>query len=427
MPTASNIRPCLTKPHIRKITSLFGAVKLTLLLIACITPVQYDSSSKLFLAKGVLSPASAETLASSRPSSPSLVWSTLSHLVDRLAIWDSVYFIAMADRGQIYEQEWAFSKLWSVIIRSLTPSALLNWTESPLNHIYWYAITAIVISNICHYLATLTLYYLTQRMFRGVKAPQLALTTALLYCISPAGMFLVAGYTEAPFALLSFLGLLLRDRQYPILAGVLFAISCGIRGNGLFWGILYLYDLALHLYKYHFKRKIRTVSIILGGSLIGAMFLGIQYYAYRTYCPERQLWCNKPLPLIYSFVQNHYWNLGFLNYWTPNNIPNFAFGLPTFILLCLSLKYFSKHEFSSLYMKLLPLMIIQAITAVSALFLWHFQIITRVATCLPLMYWYVADLMVRRPQSKTPRVIATYFIVWIVVQGILWSAYLPPA
>jgi phosphatidylinositol glycan class V len=382
------------------ITKVFVLTKLLLISVVLAVPKQYDTSSQLIFAD-VQQPCS-------------MYYRLLFRLVQRLTVWDSVYFTSLAQRGNLYEHEWAFGRFWWGLIRIITQGV---WSSPSLFH---YSLTSILLANLSHYLATLVLYRLTLLMFR--KEPRFAQTTAALYVLSPAGIFLVAGYTESTFALLSFLGMYFREKNSHVISGALFAISCGFRTNGLLWGLIFVFDLILAVRR---KRIGQVVNVVFGGSLIGMAFFGLQYYAYTQYCPGRD-WCENRVPSIFSFVQSEYWNVGFLRYWTTNNIPNFLFALPTLLLMWKSSTTLLGNEMCR---SVTPYIIVQLTLLFSGLFVYHVQIITRVATCLPTVYWYVAYLVSGSSLSQVVagKRIVTYTFMWIVAQGVLYGAFLPPA
>lgn len=313
-----------------------------------------------------------------------------------------------------------------------------------------------------------------------LTAERIARKTGSLYALTPAGIFMVAGYSEPLFALLSFVGMLLREHQKYAIAGLFFGAATILRSNGLLWGLLYLGDLSLILNgllktfntKFPPQRKqsgpslrgkflVAGVQVIIGGLLIGAAFFGFQYLAYTVYCPgagssssdaegmlRAPVWCNNRIPLIYSYVQSKYWGMGFLHYWTPNNIPNFLFAFPTLAIMWKSGCYYSYYlpnyikthtivpEVGDYERRVLrkieylsPYLVVQGIMFFSCLATWHVQIITRVGSCLPVLYWYTAEMLMstQLTQVKTGKIILRYFMVWIVVQGIFFSAFLPPA
>lgn len=299
----------------------------------------------------------------------------------RLMIWDSVHYCALAQRGVQYEHEYAFWNLWPRTIRCLSPTLSLADI----------ALTAACLSFLAHICATAALYFLTFGASHNY-----ARQTAIAYALSPAGLYLVGGYPESAFALISFLGIFLFRRRLRFLSGGLFATATLLRSNGLLWGLLFAVD---------FARK-PNFATFAGGSLIAIAFISPQLIAYRQHCPGRP-WCDYNIPLIYSYVQSHYWNVGFLRYWTLNNVPNFFFGLPTIILLLLSLRG-----------QPLDLQLVQGAILIGATFFWHVQIVTRVASCLPGPYWYIA---------RGNRRWLLYFSVWTLTQAALYGAFLPPA
>jgi phosphatidylinositol glycan class V len=79
---------------IRNLLILFAGWKAFLLLIAALSPGPgYDTSSSL-----------NATSHSEFKELPSL----LRHVVHKLTRWDALYFVKVANRGYLFEQEWAF-------------------------------------------------------------------------------------------------------------------------------------------------------------------------------------------------------------------------------------------------------------------------------------------------------------------------------
>lgn len=316
----------------------------------------------------------------------------------------------------------------------------------------------------------------SQKTPQTLRAEKLGLTAALLFAMSPAGIFLGAGYSESLFAFLSFFGFSLVSDQKYLASALFFAISTSVRSNGLIWLSFYLHDFLLTLRCLYYtmikprsdisKKSLRIygqlfrqslLKIVQGAFLIVSTFLVFQYLAYAEYCPGAE-WCplyiekvsssgsvvkKFNLPLIYSYIQRKYWNVGFLKYWTPNNIPNFLFALPTLYLIVVSNLYFYKQSglknvasasleqkqshMASTYMG--GYLVASWIIFFASLLVWNTQIVTRVASCLPTIYWYVAELLNSSDPKKVKsgKRIATFFFVWIATQSVLFGAFMPPA
>ncbi|KAI9442266.1 glycosyltransferase family 76 protein [Lactarius indigo] len=163
-----------------------------------------------------------------------------------------------------------------------------------------------------------------------------------------------------------------------------------------------------------------------------------QHDAYRVFClapaanhAQQSSWCNNLIPSIYTYVQRTYWNVGFLSYWTPSQLPNIALALP---LLTPLLFYSIPHALSLFRVKRLgglrPLT--TAAHSVHATFLGitlltsaHTQIALRLLPALPSTYWAAAALLVERP--RWGRAYVVWAVLWGATSIVLWAAFLPPA
>ncbi len=69
---------------------------------------------------------------------------------------------------------------------------------------------------------------------------------------------------------------------------------------------------------------------------------GFQLYGFVLYCKgtsriqalSHPVWCNWSVPIPYSYIQDHYWNVGFLRYFRLKQLPNFILAVP---IACFSL------------------------------------------------------------------------------------------
>ena len=105
------IRPFETP--IRTLVIFFTAWKILLLAIAASSPGPgYDTSASLNLP--------------SHGSEDGRLPSALNFMVDKLTRWDAIYFVKVANRGYLFEQEWAFGWGFTRMISFCTAGK--SWT-----------------------------------------------------------------------------------------------------------------------------------------------------------------------------------------------------------------------------------------------------------------------------------------------------------
>lgn len=359
-----------------------------------------------------------------------------------------------------------------------------------------HVLAGLSISLFSHFGAVVLLYLLVSQLLPSSppRKRQLALTTALLHILSPAGVFLLAPYGESLFALLTLAGFLaythaihhryapaqthlLHEALYILLAGCCFGLSLTIRSNGILNGLILAWDAAGLALTFCFGTRsrvhiLRLAATLLAGTMTAIGFALPQYVAYRQYCqpiPHRP-WCSKVPPSIYSWVQFHYWHVGFLHYWTPSNIPLFLLAAPTLLLLAVT-AYAALHHARPLllavngeetparraspaylarratYTHLLErLALPQLALALLAATNFHVQIINRIASGCILSYLVLAVAIhdasprlacgharaehyfpLRWLSGKVPEVLVRGCVVYAVVQAGLFASFLPPA
>lgn len=155
--------------------------------------------------------------------------------------------------------------------------------------------------------------------------------------------------------------------------------------------------------------------------------------------------------------------MGFLRYWTLKNLPNFFLAAPTLLSIVLS----SIWLWSQPDRRLRKYAIVQMLLGTLALTNYHVQTITRIGSCFPGLYWWASEVIVREVRAEsdgaqkptvsvsnrkkstsksnaraqqqlqdtvvTPRrggsgkLMVRICVSWVLVQSILYAAFLPPA
>ncbi|KAL3237394.1 GPI-anchor transamidase GPI18 [Nakaseomyces bracarensis] len=379
------------------------------------------------------------------------------NLLNKLLSWDSVFFLKTALEGKPeFEHEYAFSIVWAKIIRFFSNDS---------KDLYHLLTIALVLENILFVLSLILLFMLTRITFskqnraKTAYGDDIAYKTATLFIINSGSGFLTSIYSEPLSFFFAFLGILARefaikvtipyDIEFPLSSLPLYVLGTAIsfsiatlnRSNCILLGIFYLYDLYYILRKRNIKKAL--LFPVLSGCIMLIIFIIQQYYVpYHQFCPGRGEWCNTTVSKFcglsfltkksfYSFIQSKYWNLGFMKYWTLNNIPNFLFGLPTYIVLFYSTVYFTKMYPNP---KLFPLVLVTRSFLVIMLLFAHVQIVNRVSTFIPLHLWYISDRMNKITNSRKKEdddLIIKFYLYWLIlwfpIQTLLFAFFLPPA
>ncbi|EFZ02420.1 mannosyltransferase (PIG-V, glycosyl transferase family 76) [Metarhizium robertsii] len=420
---------------IRSLTALFIAWKGFLLAVslgAAVAP-DYDTSTSLFFDRMYGHNITIPTIAA------------------RLTRWDALYFMHSAIRGYTYEQEWAFGlglpTIVGAISRSLSSLAPANYALEPL--------VAIALAHASHFVAMLALHRLTMILSGNSK---LAFVSSALHILSPAGLFLSAPYNESPFAGLSFMGNLLfavslkskadrvKRNMTMLASGILFGVATAFRSNGLASGLLFAVQATDALLLFARAPSLCTllsmIAPVLGGLCVAAGSVVPQTVAWMRYCGSDGVgrpWCEKMIPSIYTFVQDHYWNVGFLRYWTLNQLPLFLLASPMLAILIKSgLDLIVKPQRitnasrngaaeSDLNTFVRALAGSQVLIAILAITTYHVQIITRISSGYPAWYWWVGSCLMDKRRQGYGVAIVMFMVMYGGIQGGLFASFLPPA
>ncbi|XP_063708077.1 GPI mannosyltransferase 2 isoform X2 [Culicoides brevitarsis] len=326
---------------------------------------------------------------------------------------------------------------------------------------------------------------LSLRMTGNKKWAQLV---ALLFCLNPASIFFTAPYSETLYSWLTFRIMLeTSDNTISFMRLVMpLSLSLVCRSNGfinLGYVIYFALKSCLSLSKKLNKMTIIVRTILVVGCAL--ILYGItQLYFYYLYCSRHHInhspaiiqyaqkhgfilsgirqngsspWCDNDLPMSYSYIQNHYWNVGFLNYYKLKQLPNFLLAAPILgIFLHFCFNYIAQNTRYCIYLGLLDNKITKKITLfekqifpfmLHGLFLTmfcilfvHIQVATRLlASSSPLLYWYCANYfkdtginsleeirdIILLDKSEARRLILCYFIGFALFGTILFSNFLP--
>lgn len=281
--------------------------------------------------------------------------------------WDAAYFLKIAEEGYKYEHFMAFFPSYPWTLRTLArifkPAVQYFMSERSL-----FLASGWILNTALFTLAAISLYRLTLALFRRKNV---ALVSSLLFCFNPASVFMSSLYTASLFSCLQFTALYYLEQDSSTLAALLFGLGCVTRSNGVLSCGFITHRIVkhfvstqlaslltaprhftlLHLYK---AVKASLKLIIFNGVILAPLIL-FQFNGYSLYCmPVAGLtrdmayhssWCDKWIPFSYSYIQDRYWNVGFLRYFELKQIPNFFLAVPMIVLSsCAVLVYCCNKE-----------------------------------------------------------------------------------
>lgn len=394
------------------------------------------------------------------PSEDSLPLNPITELLlGGLGRWDATHFLFIAERGYVFEHNFAFFPLLPIVLRFVAVFVL--YPLSTLLNLHGRLLLAVALVNsLLFILGVVGLYSLSCLVLQDRR---LSLLSAFLYCVTPANVFLMVGYSESLFAALTFGGLWLLESGRIAKACLVLGLATGTRANGLVNAGFLVYLLlqralcqtkqsnnsaAIRVSKLHYARIMLCFlfTAVIGSCIIIFPFAAFQYYGYQTFCFQLRAheqdpvppalmslaqrkgyrlpnitapvpdWCLRPLPLLYSYIQDVYWDVGFLRYFQLRQIPNFLLASPVTALglfaafvyfradpvYCLRLGVFSrrgeeKPASGFLSPRVYVYVVHATVLLLSGFFCMHVQVLTRfLGSSSPVIYWISAHLLIAR-------------------------------
>ncbi|KAJ2682369.1 ER membrane glycoprotein subunit of the GPI transamidase complex-like protein [Coemansia spiralis] len=309
------------------------------------------------------------------------------------------------------------------------------------------ALAGAAVSNVCFVLAAAALYELGCRTLRDER---LAHTAALLYAWAPSSIFMSAAYTESLFAWLVFAALVRAARQQHARAALWLCAAGLCRANGVAFAGFLVWDVAVR--PGALRGRAAAVRAVVRAAALAAVaalgFAAFQAYGHRLFCrlaPAPRPFCERALPLPYGFVQSAYWDVGFLQYYAWQQLPNFALAAPMAALSAAGLAAYARHDPLRLLTlgqrsqrshsgqapaflgdALLPHMYLWALLLAAAMTTMHVQVITRFFSSVPAVFWFAAHAVTTGGRAVRTAVVG-YFAGYGLAGAVLFGCFLPPA
>lgn len=359
--------------------------------------------------------------------------------------WDAQYFLHVAEYGYTYENTLAFFPLFPLCVRIVGQLLLLILPFFSLRALL--LLSAVLLNVVFFAKAAQTLYDLSVLMFRSRTRAKIAV---LLFCVNPGSVFFSAPYSESLYCWLTFA--FFRDCLRGISVQQTFPLSLSIvcRSNGLINVVFLVY---LSLQRFFRNLNVTTLLNVVFKSAVIIFFVLFHFgllnaYHFYLFCHHLKIkfpehireyaesegyvlagnrtsedvspWCSNAIPMAYSYVQEHYWNVGFLRYYEYKQIPNFLLAAPAILVILWNfISYLRRNMRYSLRLGLFVndavlspvtqfdqksfvfLVHAAALTLFCTLCI-HVQVTTRMlASSSPVLYWLAANAFMF-PRSVYP-------------------------
>ncbi|OIR58572.1 MAG: GPI mannosyltransferase 2 [Amphiamblys sp. WSBS2006] len=350
-----------------------------------------------------------------------------SCLLDRFLLsqlrWDAVQMAAVSEGGYLYESQHAFFPVYPLLCRAVSRALISLFCPDCCVFARRKILLSagLAISNVSFLIAAVLLLRLSKTFFRRSRIPFLS---ALLFVVQPGTVFVSSMYSESLFAMLCFLGMFFYQKRKFFLASVVWGLSSATRSNGIAMAGFFLYSVLLE----------RTAGAALRSFLYSAVsvsgFFLVDGYAKLSKGGGLGLLATFKETLThnsYVYVQRKYWDVGLFRFWALKQVPGFLYALPMILFSVAGLvSYFgglvarSRKEFFTPavfpYFVLWMFMTLQVTTAA------HVNIIYRLFSSLPPVYWYGAYLA----ETKDSLLLLWISLSVSVSTGVLFSLFYPP-
>ena len=401
----------------------------------------YDHSTALFFPSSCVSSADRAVIAALSP----------------LLRWDALHLLSVARDGYLVEQHAAWFPLYPAVLRALSTVVRIGLPLCPSTSLL---LSAVLLNQLLFALSVPLLYGLVLRLSESAR---LAYLSAVFFVLSPATVFFIAPYTESAFTFLSLCGCLLFAHDRPLSSSLLFALSAAVRSNGALYALFPASALLRAVWRWWGGEGRQRGALLLlplpllrtaawatsCAAVIGAPSLLFGRWSAAPYCSAlsslRPLpsYCASLLPAsMYAAVQQRYWGVGFLRYYTAQQAPNFLLAAPVLALSLVALRAaFAPSSTSVLSVHrrpgMLPYAFVHCALLLTALTVLHVQVATRfILSALPTPYLCMAEqweaVLVHSGGAKqsrtgwqTAHLLWAWCIGYLVLGTVFFTLFLP--